>query len=157
MFLVWQLKFWWAMHWKWRCDSCCGSSQKQTPHGRGQERLKIKSEWMFKSFGSLLAGRSCKAKLLILWLQVATFSERVPITTKAWTIAETSWLILQQVNKNPAKRSTLPRRDKDPPVQWTLLAVTACASPAAGPRTPPFHKRNTRHGKWSDSPSGCAF
>lgn len=147
------------MHWKWRCDSCCGSSQKQMPHRRGQERLKIKSEWIVKSSRNLLGGRSCKARLLVLWLQVATFSERMckMFTAKTGTIVENSWLILQQVNKNPAKRSTLPRCDTDPPVQWTSLVVTVRALPAAGPRTLPFHKHNTRHGKWSDSPSGCAF
>lgn len=131
--------------------------ETDTPRKRLWKVKKKKSKWIFKSSGSLLAGISSQAKLVVLWLGVDTFSGRVPITTKAWTIAETSWLILQQVNKTPAKRSTLPRCDTDPPVQRTLLAVSACALPAAGPRTPPFHKHNTRHGKWSDSPSGCAF
>jgi len=58
--------------------------------------------------GSLPAGRFCKAKLLVLRPQAATFSERVPTTIAAWTTMEIPWLILQQGNKKPAKHSALP-------------------------------------------------
>lgn len=101
---VWQLIF----YFKWRCHSCCGSSQNQTSHRRSQERLKIKIKMDIQVIGSLPAGRFCKAKLLVLWPQAATFSERVPTTIAAWTTMEISWLILQQGNKKPAKHSALP-------------------------------------------------